>query len=54
MELLGFSTKNGIDPPLEQTYLLLTVLPIILLPGWREDFGMKLYSMDLRERVVAA
>jgi len=30
------------------------VLPMILLPGWREDQGMKPYSMDLRERVVAA
>ena len=27
---------------------------MILLPGWREDQGMKAYSMDLRERVVAA
>ncbi len=27
---------------------------MILLPGWRENQGMKPYSMDLRERVVAA
>jgi transposase len=27
---------------------------MILLPGWREYQGMKPYSMDLRERVVAA
>jgi transposase len=27
---------------------------MILLPGWREDQGMKPYSMDLRRRVVAA
>ena len=26
---------------------------MILVPGWRENRGMKPYSMDLRERVVA-
>ena len=27
---------------------------MILVPGWRENRGVKPYSMDLQERVVAA